>query len=103
MGGQAGGWAGGEAGGGQRVAGVSPRGRRDVELSGRTNEALAGACVQTDQRKRYLGRFRDEIAAAEAYDEAARELFGEHARLNFPDGIDAFLAADGDVAAREAA
>jgi hypothetical protein len=41
---------------------------------------------------RKLGRFGDEIAAAEAYDEAARELFGEHARLNFPDGVDARLA-----------
>lgn len=41
---------------------------------------------------RKIGRFGDELAAAEAYDEAARELFGEHARLNFPDGIDAWLA-----------
>ena len=32
---------------------------------------------------RYLGRFDDEIDAAEAYDNAARELFGEHAFLNF--------------------
>jgi transposase len=52
------------------------------------------ACIHTDKKKRYLGRFRDEIAAAEAYDEAARELFGEHARLNFPDGVDAFLAGE---------
>jgi len=40
---------------------------------------------------RNLGRFHDELAAAQAYDEAARELFGEHARLNFPDGVDARL------------
>ncbi|MCI0676359.1 MAG: hypothetical protein L0Y42_11375, partial [Phycisphaerales bacterium] len=32
-----------------------------------------------------LGRFHDEIDAAEAYDAAARVLFGEHAWLNFPD------------------
>jgi hypothetical protein len=51
------------------------------------------AYIKKDQVSRYLGRFSDEIAAAEAYDEAARELFGEHARLNFPDGIDAALAA----------
>jgi hypothetical protein len=40
---------------------------------------------------RYIGRFDDELAAAEAYDQTARELFGEHAYLNFPDGIDAAL------------
>lgn len=50
------------------------------------------AHIVVDGRARHLGRFRDEIAAAEAYDEAARELFGEYARLNFPDGIDAALA-----------
>jgi hypothetical protein len=50
------------------------------------------ASIKKDRVKRRLGYFRDEIAAAQAYDEAARELFGEHARLNFPDGVDAFLA-----------
>jgi hypothetical protein len=35
---------------------------------------------------RRLGTFRDELAAVEAYDEAARELF--------PDGVDAGLAAE---------
>ena len=38
-----------------------------------------------------VGRFYDELHAAEAYDAAARELFGEHARLNFPGGVDAWL------------
>lgn len=33
-----------------------------------------------------LGMFSSEIAAATAYDDAARELHGEYARLNFPDG-----------------
>lgn len=47
--------------------------------------------IKKDQRQRNLGRFDDEITAAEAYDEAARRIFGEHARLNFPDGIDAHL------------
>jgi hypothetical protein len=47
--------------------------------------------ITKDRQQRYLGVFRDEIAAAEKYDEAARQLFGEHARLNFPDGVDAAL------------
>lgn len=47
--------------------------------------------IKKDRVKRCLGSFRDEIAAAQAYDEAARELFGEHARLNFPQGLDAWL------------
>jgi hypothetical protein len=35
------------------------------------------------QRKRmFLGRYRDEVLAARAYDETARSLFGEFARLN---------------------
>jgi hypothetical protein len=51
-----------------------------------------GAVIRSEGRTHRLGRFGDEIAAAEAYDEAAKELFGEHAWLNFPDGIDAWLA-----------
>jgi hypothetical protein len=31
-----------------------------------------------------LGEYRSEWAAARAYDEAAREMFGEFAALNFP-------------------
>jgi hypothetical protein len=49
------------------------------------------ASIKKDRIQRRLGYFRDEIAAAQAYDEAARELFGEHARLNFPDGVDVWL------------
>jgi hypothetical protein len=52
------------------------------------------ATIKKDHVTRRLGTFHDEIAAAQAYDEAARELFGEHARLNFPDGVDAFLEAE---------
>jgi predicted site-specific integrase-resolvase len=53
------------------------------------------AHIQKQGIGRRLGCFDDEIAAAEAYDEAASEMFGEHARLNFPDGIDAWLERQG--------
>jgi hypothetical protein len=49
---------------------------------------------------RMLGRFRDEIAAGLAYDEAARLWYGEHAWLNFPDGVDAWLEAEAARAER---
>ena len=32
----------------------------------------------------YIGLFTNEVEAAKAYDEAARRLFGEYARCNFP-------------------
>jgi hypothetical protein len=58
------------------------------------------ASIVVDYKTIQLGRHADEIAAAQAYDEAARELFGEHARLNFPDGVDARLEAEAARAER---
>jgi hypothetical protein len=46
------------------------------------------AQIRKDGKGRHLGRFGSETAAAEAYDQAARELFGPHARLNFPYATD---------------
>lgn len=42
------------------------------------------AQIMVNHVHRNLGRFRDEDAAARAYDDAAREAFGPFARLNFP-------------------
>lgn len=56
-----------------------------------------GAKIKKNRVSRWLGYYRDEIAAGEAYDEAAREVFGEHARLNFPDGVDKWLEHSGTL------
>ena len=42
------------------------------------------AQIKKDGKRHHLGLFTCLIKAAKAYDEAAKELFGEYARLNFP-------------------
>ncbi|QQS10247.1 MAG: hypothetical protein IPK69_06405 [Phycisphaerales bacterium] len=58
------------------------------------------AQIGTKEMHRMIGRFRDEAQAAAAYDAAAREIFGDSAPLNFPDGkipAPTFLGADGET------
>jgi len=43
------------------------------------------ATIKCQGQYYYLGLFDTEIAAAHAYDQKARELFGEYAYLNFPE------------------
>jgi transposase len=43
------------------------------------------AQIRVDDKPRNLGLFDDELDAACAYDEAAREVWGEEARVNFPE------------------
>lgn len=42
------------------------------------------AVIVENRKNHYLGQFVDETGAAMVYDEAAKELFGEFACLNFP-------------------
>jgi hypothetical protein len=46
------------------------------------------ARIMRDGKQRVLGRFHDPVAAARAYDAAARELHGEFASVNFPVGTE---------------
>lgn len=48
------------------------------------DQALWRAKIKKNGKAFPLGEYRSEWAAARAYDEAARELFGEFAALNFP-------------------
>lgn len=45
------------------------------------------ARITVQQKQMYIGYFDSELAAAMAYDIAAKDLYGEYARLNFPNAI----------------
>lgn len=59
-------------------------GYKGVSLRGDTGKYAAHITV--DYIKKNLGCFIDPVDAARAYDAAAREYFGDFARLNFPEG-----------------
>jgi hypothetical protein len=49
------------------------------------------ADIRKDGKLIYLGLFPTKASAAQAYDDAARQLFGEFAAPNFPDGASRIL------------
>jgi len=51
------------------------------------DKAWAASISNGNGSKRSLGYHKEEIAAAKAYDRAAREMHGEFATLNFPDEV----------------
>lgn len=57
-------------------------GFRGVSVS--KNKCKWDACISRNGKTVFLGAFSDPIEAAKAYDQAARELHGDSARLNFP-------------------
>lgn len=46
------------------------------------------AFIKVNGKQKHLGYFQDRVLAAKKYDQAARKLFGEFARLNFPEGVE---------------
>lgn len=67
----------GLAGSSSRFKGVAWHAARGKWVAGITHQG----------KRTYLGLYRDEVAAALAYDVAALQLFGEFARPNFPQGV----------------
>lgn len=53
-----------------------------IRITGRS-KGLITAQIQSKGKLIYLGTFKTEISAAQAYDKAAKELHGEFANLNF--------------------
>jgi hypothetical protein len=66
----------------RRVGRNNSSGYKGVSRDKRGGRWQAG--IKSQGKSRFLGYFNDPVDAAKAYDSAARELFGEFARTNFP-------------------
>lgn len=56
---------------------------KGVSLDSSRNKWISS--IQIDGKTKHIGRFDNEIEAAKAYDENAWQIYGEYAKLNFPD------------------
>lgn len=70
----------------QNMQNLKPRDGKYKGTSYRKDRGLFEAYIGTPPNKQRLGHYCSEIAAACAYDYAAIELFGEFAKMNFPEG-----------------
>lgn len=74
----------------QNVVNRRKFGTNKSKYKGVTNHAATGkwrARIGHGDKCIYLGLFKDEVDAAQAYNFAAEELHGEFARFNTPDGV----------------
>ena len=55
---------------------------KGVDWNKSTKRWRVRICI--NRKRIHIGRYHDEVRAAQAYDQKAVELFGEFARLNFP-------------------
>ena len=65
------------------IFGVCSAKYKGITFRRRQQKWAAMICVAGE--KIFLGRFKDEIEAAKAYDKAAKKYYKEFAKLNFPD------------------
>lgn len=64
---------------------LSRTGFKGVVFDSRMVNRPLSAVITMNRKPIRLGRFTDPVVAARAYDDAARKLFGEFAKTNFPD------------------
>lgn len=72
------------------------RSMAQLKSSRKSNSGFTGVCfhktygkfvsyIRHESKSKHIGVFEDPKEAAKAYDKVAKELYGERARLNFPD------------------